>query len=632
MQAPHSQLFSFVLFGSILGSSCGGSGEAPPAAPVAEETAAPAVEVGSMDELLEGTLSVAPAPDEVDHPSPAHVCLSTDGHRAYVVNQTANSVSVLAPREREVLHEIAVGERPSFALLAPDQRRLFVACTYDYTVDVIDLEERRVERRIPVGHEPLGLALSPDGERLTVVESLAGTVSVHSLPGGERHFTAAVGRMPRYVADTGERLVVANAHSRDLSILDARTGELLETRSLDRGAQMREVLCTADGRWAIVATLVGHDEMITTQMDRGWINSNGFTVVDLDTREHYVTLLLDRVLTGATNPWGLALSADEERLYVTLAGIHQVAVVDWPAALRLVQETSPDEVQRLSQDVEILEQRGIARRVETGGIGPRSVAIADEVGELLVTNYFSESVSVLDAVSGEPKAQIPLAPERERSLWRQGEMYFNDGRICFENWLSCASCHQENGTVDSLNWDLINDGMGNPKNAKSMHNGIFSPPAMWSGVRADQDVGVMAGQRFLGFLPDEEVQRALMEFVARPRRAPNPFRNVDPERLERGRRIFHRARCDICHPPPSYTDRVRHDIGLSGFTSRVDFRARFDTPSLIECYRTGPYLHDGRAETLRELFTVHDPGNAHGLTRGLSEVELDELVAFLRSL
>ena len=31
-------------------------------------------------------------------------------------------------------------------------------------------------------------------------------------------------------------------------------------------------------------------------------------------------------------------------------------------------------------------------------------------------------------------------------------MRFNDGRICFENWFSCSSCHQEDGTMDSLSW------------------------------------------------------------------------------------------------------------------------------------------------------------------------------------
>ncbi len=186
--------------------------------------------------------------------------------------------------------------------------------------------------------------------------------------------------------------------------------------------------------------------------------------------------------------------------------------------------------------------------------------------------------------------------------------------------------------MDSLNWDLINDGLGNPKNAKSMHNGFYEAPAMWSGVRADQNMGVMAGQRFLGFLPDDDVQRALMEFIGKPRRAPNPYRTLNPEASERGRRIFYRARCEICHIPPLYSDRIKHDIGLSGYTSEIDFRSRFDTPSLLDAYRTGPYLHDGRAETLRSIFTDHNSTNMHGLTRGLSAGELDDLVAFLRTL
>ncbi len=575
-----------------------------------------------------------PPADEPAYHSPIHVCVSRDGRRAWVVNQAAASVSVLDLEERTVLAEIPVGARPTQAVVTPDERRLYVTCAYDYTVDEVDLEEGRVVRSLPVGYEPYGLVLSADGRRLSVVNSLANTVSILSTETGESRFEIPVGRLPRYVAETpdGERLIVANGHSRDVSIIDPEIGRVVETRSLDRGAQMRNVICTADGRWAITTTLVGHDEMITTQMDRGWINSNGFSVLDLSEHGHYVTLLLDRLLTGATNPWGAAISADGGRLYVSLAGIHQVAIVDLPAALRLVEETTPEEVQRLSQDVEILEQRKIAQRVDAGGIGPRSVAVNDAKNELLVANYFSDTVTVLDAETGAVKATIPLGPEQEMTLWREGEMRFNDGRICFENWYSCSSCHQENGTMDSLNWDLINDGMGNPKNAKSMHNGIFEAPAMWSGVRADQNVGTMAGQRFLGFLPDDDVQAALMEFIGKPRRAPNPYRDVDPDLLERGERVFYRARCDVCHAPPTFSDRKMHDVGLTGYTSRVDFRVRFDTPSLIECYRTGPYLHDGRAETLREIFTEHNPTNAHGLTRGLSDVELDELVAFLRSL
>ena len=63
-----------------------------------------------------------------------------------------------------------------------------------------------------------------------------------------------------------------------------------------------------------------------------------------------------------------------------------------------------------------------------------------------------------------------------------------------------------------------------------------------------------------------------------------------------------------------------------------DFRNRFDTPSLKSTYRTAPYLHDGRAPDLHSLFTVHNPDDLHGRTRGFTKQELDELIAYVRSL
>jgi len=596
----------------------------PPSAAGELSTAPTAQDIAALDRT----------PPPLEGYSPIQICLSPDSRTAYVVNQTADSISVLDVASRAVQREIPVGRHPTHAVIAPDGQKLYVTCHYDYVVQELDLRTGQVVRQLPTGLEPTGLALSQDGRRLSVANTLSDSVTLLDLEQGVVRAETPVGRVPRYLAETadGRRLVVGEAHGRSVTILDPASGTVLESRTLGRSSQLRHVLCTPDGRWAITTLLVGHDEMVTVQMERGWINSNGFGVLDLQQPGHYVLLLLDEVLRGATNPWGLALSGDQQWLYVTLAGIHEVAIVDLPAVLELVSQTTPDQVPRLSQNVEILQQQQLARRVDVGGLGPRGLAWCESTGELWVANYFSDDLSILDATSGELRQVVPLGPRRPRSLWREGEMRFNDGRICYQNWQSCASCHQEDATIDSLNWDLINDGMGNPKNAKSMHDGILTPPAMWSGVRGNQDVAVMAGQRFLGFLPDPEIQQALMEYIGKPRRARNPYRQADPELLARGQQIFYRARCDMCHIPPHYADLKTHDIGLTGYTSEVDFRSRFDTPSLLECYRTAPYLHDGRAATLREIFTEHNAHNMHGLTRGLSPKELDELIAFVRSL
>ncbi len=567
--------------------------------------------------------------------SPNHICLSPDGLRAYVVNQTANSVSVLDIEARTVTREIPVGDFPNHAAVSADGRRLYVTSGYGYTVEVVDLDAGVVVASYPVAYEPYGVTLSADGQRLYVANSLSNTLVALSADTGDVVFEVPVGRNPRYVvetpaADGSTHLLVTNGLSRGVSIVAADSGRVLETRLMGRASLLRQIVCSPDGRWAFVTQLISHDEQITVQIERGWINSNGFAVLDLAQPGHYVTLPLDSLVNGAANPWGMALSSDGQRLYVTLAGVHEVAIIDVPGVLALVAETRPEQVEALSENVEIVvDKRKLARRVPTGGIGPRGVALHEGRGELLVTNYFSDSVSVLDAASGEVKALIPLGAPVEMTLWREGEMLFNDARICQQRFYSCASCHQEDGTMDGLNWDLINDGQGNAKNAKSLHDAYDAPPSMWSGVRGDMNAGVAAGQRFLGFIPTPDNHKALMAYLGAPPRAPNPYRNQPAATLARGENVYRRARCHVCHPGPIFADLRKHDLGLG---RENDFRSRFDTPSLRECYRTGPYLHDGRAATLRDIFTDHNPDDLHGLTSGLSNEELDDLVAYLRSL
>ncbi|MCF7676184.1 MAG: hypothetical protein K9M97_12620, partial [Akkermansiaceae bacterium] len=54
----------------------------------------------------------------------------------------------------------------------------------------------------------------------------------------------------------------------------------------------------------------------------------------------------------------------------------------------------------------------------------------------------------------------------------------------------------------------------------------------------------------------------------------------------------------------------------------------FDTPTLLEIWRSGPYLHDGRAATVRDVIVTE----GHGSAGSLSPVEIDELITYLLSL
>ena len=59
---------------------------------------------------------------------------------------------------------------------------------------------------------------------------------------------------------------------------------------------------------------------------------------------------------------------------------------------------------------------------------------------------------------------------------------------------------------------------------------------------------------------------------------------------------------------------------------------QLDVPSLLSVSTSPPYLHDGRARTLRSVISEHNPDNLHGNTRELRDADVDDLLKFLSSL
>jgi cytochrome c peroxidase len=98
----------------------------------------------------------------------------------------------------------------------------------------------------------------------------------------------------------------------------------------------------------------------------------------------------------------------------------------------------------------------------------------------------------------------------------------------------------------------------------------------------------------------------------------------------RGKSIFQRAGCADCHPASLFTDLRQHDVGTCGpFDDPSD---KFNTPTLIELWRTGPYLHDGSAATIRDVLTTRNSHDQHGRTSDLTNPEIEDLCEYLQSL
>ena len=155
-----------------------------------------------------------------------------------------------------------------------------------------------------------------------------------------------------------------------------------------------------------------------------------------------------------------------------------------------------------------------------------------------------------------------------------------------------------------------------------------TPPAMSMGVRETAEAAVRAGIRHIQFVVRPEADAAAIDaYLKSLKPLPSPY--AADAKAQNGKRVFEKAGCRDCHSLPLYTDLKAYDVGTgTGRETGKDF----DTPTLVELWRTAPYLHDGRAATLEAVLTKFNPDNRHGNTSSLSATDLEELAAFLLSL
>ncbi len=592
--------------------------------------------------------------------SPTAMVATKDGARLFIACATGERVLSFDVGSRSVTASIPLPATPTGLALAADGARLFVTCAKpESLVCVVDVARGVVLTNFAAGHTAGAPVLSPDGKTLFVCNRFNDDVSFLDASTGQPQRRVKVRREPIAAAVTadGRFLLVAN-HLHDgradadvvaavISVIDTARGEVVKELPLPNGSGvLQDLRVSPDGQYAVVTHLLGRHQLPTTQLERGWMNTNAKTIIHLGRMEVVNTVLLDSVDRGAANPWGIAWSADSATLVVAHAGTHEISVVKFPellAKLAKVPAVPPAgpaaeyiSASRSQVDVpnDLAFLVGVRQRLKlpSGDRGPRSVLLVGT--RAYVANYFSDTVATVDVAAAYPKWEsIPLGPNPEMNLVRQGEFYFHDAEICFQGWQSCASCHPGDGRVDALNWDLLNDGIGNPKNNKSLLLSHRTPPAMSMGIRETGEMAVRAGLRHILFtVQPEAVPEAMDEYLKalRPVASPRLVNGGLSAAALRGQEVFTQAACATCHPGPLFTDLETYDVGTRGpFDRPTD---RFDTPTLVELWRTAPYLHDGSAATLREVLATRNAGDQHGKTSDLTPDQLDELIEYLLSL
>lgn len=540
--------------------------------------------------------------------------MTVEGCLAYVAEGgPCGVIEVIDLESGSVKGSFPAGHTPMSPVVRGD--RLFVINRFNANIVEMEAATGKALHTYPTSREPIALAVSPDGRRIWA--------ACHLPPGtADGDFTAA------------ELTLVENGQSRNFPLVNGTQG-------------VRGMAMSPDGRYLALAHVLSRYQVPTTQLDRGWMNTNAVTVIDTVRPEKPHPILLDDPDAGAANPWAVLFSADGGRLLVTHAGTHELSVIDFPGLLERMKSDRGEEP--VSELLGFL--NGLRTRIALPVNGPRALALAG--GKAYAAGYFSDTLAEIPLEGGEPRA-MQLGNGRQPSKERLGEQYFNDASHCFQGWQSCATCHPD-ARVDALNWDLMNDGMGNPKNTRNMFLSHRTSPVMSLGVRASAEVAVKAGFVHIQFMePTLELVECVNAWLTNMKETPSPHllahtlskpqtkdascaqchapgveRGSLSDSARRGRDIFKTAGCASCHPHPYFTNK---ELVATGTARGLDEGRSILVPSLVEVWRTAPYLHDGRAKTIRDAITTHNKGDLRGKTSALTDRELDDLVNYVQSL
>lgn len=513
----------------------------------------------------------------------------TDGSKAYVTTfETQGMLHVIDLETGVSEASIPTGSGATSPFLGPDKKHVYVCNQFATTVSEIDLDGKKVARTVNVLREPKSGVFSKDGKFLYVTNFL-----------------------PAQRADID---TVCAA----VSVIEMNGFTKIKDIRLANGSNaLRGICITPDGKYVYVSHNLGRFAVPTSQLQQGWMNTSAFSVIDTEKQEFAGAVVVDEPERGAAGIWSIA--CNDESIFISHSGTHEVSVIDHPA-LRQKFEAYPDK-SMLDYDLNFL--YGIRERIPLQGNGPRAMVLAN--GKLIIPTYFADVLNVLDIDTHEV-AFTELNPGREETDIDKGEKYFNDASHCFQSWQSCNGCHPGEARTDGMNWDLMNDGVGNSKNCKSLLFSHVTPPNMISGIRASAEVAVRAGYNFIQFFDiTEEDAKCVDEYLMSLRPVPSPYlvNGELSDKAKEGRKVFDKLGCGDCHSGPYFTDMKMYRIG-----ENVEFEKGWDTPTLREVWRTAPYLFNGRAATMHDVFEAEK----HGINKKISQKDMDALVEYVNSL
>ncbi len=545
---------------------------------------------------------------------PADVTFSPDGTRAYVSNRLDDTVSVLHVAARKVLATIAVGDEPHGVLTDRSGKHLYVLNTSSDGISVIDTATLKEIKRLSASRNPWSLSLSPDGGRIYITNNLSRLVKFRTPP-------------------TSEVTVIDT----DRAVVEDRI--VVPASNLLQGIDWHP-----SGRFALITINRTKNLVPMTRLLQGWTITNGLGIIWRDGRVDQV--LLDEPNLCFPDPADVAITPDGRLALVTSSGSDRVAVVDVPKLISMLEGASDDDRRRVFPNHVGKPTEFVIKHIATKN-SPRGILISPDGKTAYVANALDDSLTIIDLARLEAVARVDLGGPRIITKTRYGERLFHSANITFHRQFSCHSCHPD-GHVDGLTYDIEPDGLGvSPVDNRTLRGILDTAPFKWEGTNPSlqRQCGPRLAVFFTRIQPFTPPQLSALEnYICTIPRPPNRYRPLGAELSDaqrRGKAMFERTmtndgrvipkeqRCVNCHIPPLYTNRMRRDVGTKHAFDRT---GEFDVPHLSNIYDSAPYLHNGIAETLTEIWTVYNPYDQHGVTNDMTKDQLNDLIEYIKTL
>jgi len=588
---------------------------------------------------------------EERYASPLELLLSPDGARLYVLCQSADEVRVLNAATGRVLQTIPVGHLPRGFSFSPDGRRLYVTNSWDDTVTVIDTYSGHVEATWAAGFEPSSAVANRTGQLLYVADRIGNDITVLDAATGETRTALVAGRGASYLALSadGSRLYAthvypnATAHrtppKSEITVIDPAKARVVDRMTLPDIAGVFHVALSGDGRLGVAAQLHPKNLVPLAHVEHGWAFVDTLTVFGADVDSKPVEVPLDELDRYYAMPFGVVIAPDKSRIYVSHGASECVTVIDTRKMLSYVRRHPEGLAENLAASANY-----VVARIPVGK-NPRGLVLSRDGTRLYVANRLDDSISVIDTRWNRVVRTIRLSGPKTITPLRRGEQTFYHA-YAFQGQFSCSNCHIDS-TFDGLQWDLEPDGFGvDIVDNRLIEDLRGTEPFKWNGGNPTlvKECGIRTEMYFWRSQNYDDLRLTdLVLYIRSLPSRPNRWRAANGELTpaqERGRAIFNRTldklgqaipeanRCSYCHSGPKGTSQKSFDVGTGKST---DNSGVLDTPQLMNVALTAPYLHDGSAQSLEEIWTVYNPHDQHGRTNDLTKDELNDLIEYLRT-